>query len=172
MVKFSIKRKGYSVDEVDGFVAKLLELTEEKLRAQSDRIDELKEQLRRVTSEKNELKAREASVTMALADAVKRADELTSASEVRYSIEVNRIKTIRKRLADYKKKNPTIDTSEFDSFLVDIIGELEDGVKSLGVEDTLAPVVEQVEDNAFDLEEALTPKETLEEICKELGLID
>ena len=172
MVKFSIKRKGYSIDEVDGFVAKLLELTEEKLRAQADRIDELKEQLRRVTSEKNELKAREASVTMALSEAVKRADELSSASEVRYSIELNRIKTIRKRLADYKKKNPAIDTTEFDAFMLELIGELEEGVKNLGVEDSLVPVVEEVEESAFNIEEALTPKETLEEICKELGLID
>ena len=172
MVKFSIKRKGYSIDEVDGFVAKLLELTEEKLRAQAERIDELKTELRRVTAEKSELKAREASVTMALAEAVRRADELQSASEVRYSVELNRIKAIRKRLHDYTRQNPTIDTSEFDEFLTDMTIELQEGIKSLGVEETLVPVEEVKEEVAFDIQEALTPKETLEEICKELGLIE
>ena len=171
MVKFTIKRKGYSVDEVDGFVAKLLELTESKLREQADRIDELKEQLKKVTAEKSELKAREASVTMALTEAVKRADELESAAEVRYSIELSRIKNIRKRVTDYLKANNNSEMEEFNSYLSTIIGELEDATHSLGVGDSLATSPIDIEESTFDIQEALTPKETLEEICKELGLI-
>lgn len=174
MVKFTIKRKGYSVDEVDGFVAKLLELTENKLREQSERIGELKEELRRVTAEKSELKAREASVTMALTEAVKRSDELQSAAEVRYSIELNRIKNIRKRVGDYIAKSTELsDAEDLHSFLTSIIGELEDTTHELGITDTLVtpPVSEEEDTSGFDIQEALTPKETLEEICKELGLI-
>ena len=173
MVKFTIKRKGYSVDEVDGFVAKLLELTEAKLREQSERIDELKEELRRVTAEKSELKAREASVTMALTEAVKRSDELQSAAEVRYSIELNRIKNIRKRVADYMANAQPSDAEDVHSFLTSLIGELEDTTAEFGITDTLVtpPVTEDEEKCGFDIQEALTPKETLEEICKELGLI-
>lgn len=172
MVKFTIKRKGYSTEEVDGFVAKLLELTEEKLREQKDRIDELKEQLRKVTAEKAELKAREASVTMALTEAVKRADELESAAEVRYSIELTRIKNIRKRVSDYLKDKKVPELEDFNNYLSGIVNELEETTRQLGVEDSLvsAPVEIQKE-YEFDIQEALTPKETLEEICKELGLI-
>lgn len=172
MVKFTIKRKGYSIDEVDGFVAKLLELTEEKLREQSERIDELKQELRKVNTEKAELKAREASVTMALTEAVKRADELESAAEVRYSIELTRIKNIRRRVADYLKNNNTPEMEEFNAYLGSIVAEIEETTHELGVEDklTTAPI-EVEEEYAFDIQEALTPKETLEEICKELGLI-
>lgn len=174
MVKFTIKRKGYSVDEVDGFVAKLLELTEQKLREQSDRIGELKEELRRVTAEKNELKAREASVTLALTEAVKRADELESAAEVRYSIELNRIKAIRKRVSDYVDKNaPVPEMKEFEGFLASLVGELEECTAEIGM-GTKLEVKETdavLEESPFDIQEALTPKETLEEICKELGLI-
>lgn len=172
MVKFTIKRKGYSVDEVDGFVAKLLELTENKLKEQSDRIDELKEELRRVSAEKAELKAREASVTMALTEAVKRADELESAAEVRYSIELSRIKNIRKRVDEYAKKSLSqSEIAEFHAFLDTLISEIEDTSKQVGFEDTLPSPIEAEEESGFDIQEALTPKETLEEICKELGLI-
>lgn len=172
MVKFTIKRKGYSTDEVDGFVAKLLELTEEKLREQKDRIDELKEQLRKVTAEKVELKARESSVTMALTEAVKRADELESAAEVRYSIELTRIKNIRKRVSDYLKDKNIPEMEDFNSYLSSIVTELEETTYQLGVEDSLVSVPVEIEkEYEFDIQEALTPKETLEEICKELGLI-
>ena len=102
MAKFTIKRKGYSVDEVDEFITKLLSLTESKLEEQSKRINELKEQVRSLTAEKEEFKAKECSVSGALTEAVKRADEIQSMSETRYSLELQRIKNFRKRAAARK----------------------------------------------------------------------
>lgn len=185
MAKFSIVRKGYSVDEVDGFIAKLLELTEAKLSEQAKRINELKEELRVVREEKNELKAKEGSVSLALSEAVKKADELEEAGEKRYRAELGRIEHFRKRFSDYvdkmKKEDAlSMDVQEYQSFLLELEEELSAVMESdLNVEREVLPIPpkeEKEEDvveftNGFDLQEALTPKETLEEICKELGLL-
>ncbi len=182
MAKFTIKRKGYSVDEVDEFITKLLSLTESKLEEQSKRINELKEQVRMLTAEKEEFKAKECSVSVALTEAVKRADEIESASEIRYDLELQRLKNFRKRFLDHVERikadeNIKASVLEYDEFLSDLQTELETVMsEELNMERKVLPKdetesEEQELTNGFDLQEALTPRETLEEICKELGLL-
>lgn len=181
MAKFTIKRKGYSVDEVDEFITKLLSLTESKLEEQSKRINELKEQVRSLTAEKDEFKAKECSVSGALTEAVKRADEIQSMSETRYSLELQRIKNFRKRFLDHVERikadeNIKASVLEYDEFMANLQLELETVMsEELNMEKNVLPESEKTEEqeltNGFDLQEALTPRETLEEICKELGLL-
>ncbi len=183
MAKFTIKRKGYSVDEVDGFIAKLLELTENKLAEQSRRISELKEQVRALNAEKEEFKAREGSVSLALSEAVKRADEIDGESETRYKLELQRISQFRQRFANYVERMKAddalkADVAEYDEFLRELQEEIGDVLQTdFNMERKVLPQERSggEEDknltNGFDLQEALTPKETLEEICKELGLL-
>lgn len=181
MAKFSIKRKGYCVDEVDGFIAKLLELTEEKLSQQAKRINELKAQVLALEEEKREFKAKENSVSVALCEAVKRADEIENASEVRYSLELQRLRHFRRRFSDYVERMKCedalkADVSEYESFLKELEDELGDVMQNeLNLEPKILPEEREQKTeeytNGFNLQEALTPKETLEDICKELGLL-
>lgn len=181
MAKFSIKRKGYATDEVDGFISKLLELTENKLTEQAKRISELKEQVRSLEEEKREFKAKESSVSGALCEAVKRADELDEASQTRYYAELQRLRNVRRRFSDYVEKMKGDETLKADvvaheTFLKELEEELETVmVEELNLEPKILPIEPERENigatNGFDLQEALTPKESLEEICKELGLL-
>ena len=183
MARFSIVKKGYSVDEVEGFINKLLQLTEDRLTEQSKRINELKGELRAVTAEKNELRAREISVSQALTEAMRRADEIERAAQARYAIELNRLRLFRKRFDEYITKisdeAPISDAiSEFKGSVKALESELAEVMQNeFNLINSIPPIQElehevtKSEDNGFDLKEALTPKETLEEICKELGLI-
>lgn len=182
MARFSIVKKGYSVDEVEGFISKLLQLTEDRLTEQSKRINELKGEIRTVTAEKNELKAREISVSQALTEAMRRADEIERAAEARYAIELNRLRLFRKRFTEYISKisdqTPiSVAISEFESNVKALESELAEVmhnefnlINSIPTQD-IEQEADKSEESGFDLREALTPKETLEEICKELGLI-
>ena len=177
MSRFSIVKKGYSIDEVEGFIGKLLELTEEKLTEQAQRINELKKEVKQLNLEKSELKAKENSVSLALTEAVKRADEIERTAEARYAIELNRLRTFRARFDSYVQE-----VSEH-SPMFELLQEFEQ--KTAKLEEELVCVMQNEfcldkkvkesnylpQTNGFDLQEALTPKETLEEICKELGLI-
>ncbi len=181
MARFSITKKGYSVDEVDGFINKLLQLTEDKLTESSARINELKNEVRTLTAEKNELKAREVAVSQALTEALKRAEEIESVAEKRYAIELNRLRLFRKRFADYlmqiSDQTPVdVAIKEFEANVTMLESELSEVMqKEFNLEKNKIaerePLPEEEKEESFDLQEALTPKETLEEICKELGLI-
>ena len=178
MARFSITKKGYSIDEVDGFINKLLQLTEDKLTESSNRINELKNEVRTLTLEKNEYKAKENSISNALTEALKKAEEIENVAKARYAMEINRLALFRRRFSEYL-------SSISDQTPVDVaISEFENGVKELESElkqvmqqefnlekITVATSPQEEKADGFDLQEALTPKESLEEICKELGLI-
>ena len=174
MARFSIVKKGYSVDEVEGFITKLLSLTEDKLKEQTSRINELKGEIKTLNLEKAELKARESSVSKALSEAMKRASEIERLAESRYAIELGRLKLFRKRFTDFIKN--FIDKNSLDSAIIEFnqkVSEIENELSSVMEQEfNLEKSFESVDiDEEFDLQEAITPKETLEEICRELGLI-
>ena len=118
---------------------------------------------------------------MALCEAVKRADEIENASEVRYSLELQRLRHFRRRFSDYVERMKCedelkADVSEYESFLKELEDELGDVMQNeLNLEPKILPEEREQKTeeytNGFNLQEALTPKETLEDICKELGLL-
>lgn len=174
MARFSIVKKGYSVDEVEGFITKLLSLTEDKLKEQTSRINELKGEIKTLNLEKAELKARESSVSKALSEAMKRASEIERLAESRYAIELGRLKLFRKRFTDFIKN--FIDKNSLDSAIIEFnqkVSEIENELSSVMEQEfNLEKSFESVDQTeVFDLQDAITPKETLEEICRELGLI-
>lgn len=174
MARFSIVKKGYSVDEVEGFITKLLSLTEDKLKEQTSRINELKGEIRSLNLEKAELKARESSVSKALSEAMKRSSEIERLAESRYAIELSRLKLFRKRFTDFIKY--FIDKNSLDSAIIEFnqkVSEIENELSSIMEQEfNLEKSFESVDKvDGFDLQDALSPKETLEEICRELGLI-
>ncbi len=178
MTRFSIAKKGYSVDEVEAFVAKLLQLTEDKLAEQKERIDELKAEIRDLSAEKAELKAREGSVSQALSEALRRSSEIERSAEARYALELSRLNAFRRRFDSLRLDiEDDLNLSEITSRCISRIESIEAELKRIMIEDfglkSQVPqkIQESKEEKGFDLEEALSPKETLEEICKELGLI-
>lgn len=178
MARFTITKKGYSVDEVEGFINKLLQLTEDKLTESTARINELKSEIRALTIEKNEYKAKEQAVSKALTEALKRAEEIESVAKARYAMEINRLSVFRRRFSDYlasiSDQTPVdVAIQEFEGNVKSLESELKEVMqKEFNLEKiTVATSPEQESSEGFDLQEALTPKESLEEICKELGLI-
>ena len=176
MARFSIVKKGYSIDDVEGFITKILSLTEEKLAEQTSRIKLLKGEINDLTNQKAELKAREASVSQALFEAMRRSNEIDRAIEARYSIELNRLKAFRRRFSDLlsditDRPEISVKLSQFDQKVKDIESEIETVmIEEFNLDQNPISDLKESSD-AFDLDEAINPKETLEDICRELGLI-
>ncbi|MGN1100414.1 MAG: hypothetical protein ACI4S9_08720 [Christensenellales bacterium] len=192
-MKFSIERKGYNKNEVEAFINKVLRLTEEKLNEQRARIDELRELNANLVAQIKGLKQKENSIGYALQQANSKAEELESAAKVRYALEMQRLKSFQRRWAEQynliRHKYPTDSgLAEFESALFGMEKELGDIMRELNIpyeagdeymrfyeekKNLKVPEPEEVKpEEGFSLAEALTPKETLEDLCKELGLIE
>jgi|AGTN01.1.fsa_nt_gi hypothetical protein len=70
---------------------------EEILRAQAERIDELKRELEKATAEAERLKKREEGVADAIMFALEKAREYETEARVRFELETERLETFRKR---------------------------------------------------------------------------
>ena len=192
-MKFSIERKGYSKSEVDEFIAKLLRLTEEKLSEQRARIDELRELNANLVAQVRSVKHKETAIGYALEQANAKAEELESAAKVRYALEMQRLKSFQRRWAEQyniiRLKYPEDSgLREYEGVVFGMENELKSIMKELNIpydqgeeymqfyaerkKLKVEPPVEAEIEEGFNLAEALTPKETLEDLCKELGLIE
>lgn len=101
MANFNIVRKGYDTKQVDLYVSKLISLTDAKLLEHKNRIDELKEENRILTEKVEEYKRQEITVSDTLIHATKKANEIMTASKMRYALESERIKLFRAKWTAY-----------------------------------------------------------------------
>ena len=184
--KFQKKLRGYDVKEVDSFIAATTAAYEERLTRQAEAIDELKAQCATLRAENAAFSERERSVSKALLAASEKAEEIEAAAKVRYSLEIQRLKAFQEKWADYMDKfqgDKAIgaDVRQFAEFLTNLEQDLTAVMeRDLNMSATV-PTVKYQEglsqkakgsSHGFDLREALTPKQTLAEICRELGLTE
>lgn len=187
MSKFQIKLRGYDRKEVDDYISAVTASFEERLQAQSDRIDELRAENATLRAENDGFREREKSVSKALLAASEKAEEIEAAAKVRYSLEIQRLKQFREKWSDEldrisRDKVAFTEAKRFTDFMDELEGELTAIMEhdlnmsvTAGAEKYAEYLKEKREkkvSHGFDLKEALTPKQTLAEICKELGLTD
>ena len=101
MVNFSIVRKGYDVGQVDTYVNKIVNFTESKLLEQKKRIDSLKDENKKLADKISSYEKQETFVSEALINASKKANEIITASKMRYALESERIKLFRAKWTSY-----------------------------------------------------------------------
>ncbi len=91
MSKFSIEKKGYSISEVDDYI---LETELESSRALKDkqaRIDELRQENKKLLKELESLKQKENSISSTLIFAQEKAKEIENNSKMKYEIELKNL---------------------------------------------------------------------------------
>lgn len=183
---FSIRLRGYDKKEVDLYLARISSSSEERLKEQAERIDALRAENAELRAENDRLTAREKSVSSALLAAADKAEEIEAAAKVRYSLEIQRLKRFQEKWADYldriKGEAPlSAEVKRYGEFMAELEAELTSVMErdlNMSVEAGAEKYAEYLrekkekKEEGFNLREALTPKQTLAEICRDLGLTD
>lgn len=104
MVNFSIARKGYNIKQVDDYCTKIINFTENKLKEQKKRINLLKEENVKLYKRIKDYENQEKMVSEALINATKKANEIITASRMRFALEGERIKIFKSKWTNYVKE--------------------------------------------------------------------
>lgn len=189
-----LNKKKYKKAEVEAII------NAEKAKYESQ-IIELSDKIRDLIGENNDLKLeleihtdREDLILSTLARAEITAKEIERNAELRYELEVERLKNFTQKWNDYfnelKDKYPLYPTirkavgvkEKFDSLTdsnakpKDIIEQLDKDLnakKKFDPKKKIEDYIATTEDNGFNMEEVLNPGSLkLEDLCKELGLIE
>ena len=89
--RFSLKRKGYDVGEVEDYLAKIQAQNDGALIEQKERIADLKKQNASLTAELSSLRSREEQIKLTLLKATRTAEELDADLKRRYQAELERL---------------------------------------------------------------------------------
>ncbi len=179
------KRK-YKQKEVEQIVKEITSSYEDKLREQRERIEELLFDLNKVKTELNSYKQKDGQILDTLKDAEDKAHEIEYCSKLRYELAVKEFYGFSEKLESYfaqiSDKYPSekvlTDIGLLKEKLNKILQEIKeyDLPKSGEVFDPKAKINEYIVatgNNGFNLDEVLNPgKLELEELCRELGLIE
>lgn len=120
MAKFDIVKNGYDTKQVDDYLYKITEDSEDKLHNQLIRINDLKREVESYKTELENYKKKNDSISDALLVAVETAKQIEGNSEHIYQLEIERIRSLydkwKKILDDLVKIHPTLkdkyDTTE------------------------------------------------------------
>ncbi len=193
-----LKKKNYSAKEVSKIVENLTKENEQKLAEQRARIEELVLENNKLCATLKEYTKKEDFINNALIKAEQQASDTLLKAKMQYSLTIEKLKTFYDRWNAYfnrlYEKYPHYEevskANELKEKLkvilygsqtqsVNIVDELEKDLpreENGGVFNPQSKINEYVaatSTNGFNLEEVLNPGELeLEDICKELGLID
>ncbi len=203
---FSIERKGYNKAEVDKYIVELRSEYDEKLAEQRSRIFALKNDLAAKEKEIEEYKSKTELISVAILNAVQKADEIQKLSAERYRDEMSSLRAFHEKwTAHYNKlleRYPDDDglraIERFNCAMDDVLSgggavlreldkqfESESArLESLAASETAdaAPegksdkkpmLAERAKsDNGFSFVEAWNPTDDLDQIMKDLGLME
>ncbi|MGN1208596.1 MAG: hypothetical protein ACI4TI_03910 [Christensenellales bacterium] len=91
MRKFSIEKKGYSIDEVDEYILNKQLEQDRVLKEKQDRIDELRQENFSLSKQLESFKNKQQSISQALIDAKEKATEIEKASKLKYNLELKNL---------------------------------------------------------------------------------
>jgi len=173
--KFGIVFRGYNTDEVDAFIDRLLNATEQRFTEQYNRIIELRMIIDRQETEIDRLKVKERSIGDAIVAAQEKALDMETSARLRYKLEIERLQSFRSRIDSYfrdavKKKSLEEGCNEMLTAIDNIENEMTKVFDELNIFDAEEKEPQSIS-SGFDIEEALNPKETLDEICQSLGIM-
>ncbi len=190
------KRK-YSSKEVESLIKAELSYNEKVLSEQKERIAELVDKNKRLESELTNFKAKSETIEKAIINAERSAEKTMERSNKEYELALLKLKSFSKRWDAYFKQlqekyplYPYVKESvELGEKLKKLIGvyspketieqldselsEVEGQSVPFNPKQIINQYVAATSDNGFNLQEVLNPGELeLEDICKELGLLD
>lgn len=188
-----LTKKKYKQAEVEEIVQACECEYQVKLKEQKDRIIELTKENSDLISKLEQYKEKERLINLTMQRAEKNAQKLKEKSELQYSSEIERLRIFAKRWENYftllKEKYPVyapVDDAIDIKQRLSMVLKLSNASKIL---DKLDKVMDEkhvakgdivagdlsvsVSENGFNLDEVLNPGELeLEDLCKELGLLD
>lgn len=179
-------KKVYTSADVQRFLDEVKKGYEDTLFAQRERIDSLKAQCDELEKENRRLTAGQNAIARSITKAVEKADEIQRITLIKYNQEIAALKSFHDKWQSYYTK--IIEKYPLDDDLVaasrvnskisavlDDSGALEEqfereSQRLRGAEET-ASAIDSKSSSGFSFEEALHPKEKLEDILKELGVV-
>lgn len=191
-----LNKKKYSAKEVEALLEAELSSTQQTMREQKDRINELVQVNRQLESELFCLKEKESMIDKALINAESQAQQTIEKSNREYELALLRLKSFSKRWDLYfeqlKEKYPlypyakeSVELGEKLKKLIgacsaqEIVEELDEqlgevnGEQPFDAKKAFDGYLATTSENGFNLQEVLNPgRLELEDICKELGLLD
>lgn len=191
-----LKKRKYKKKEVESLLAVFKIAYEAKLAEQKETVIGLNKEIAELKSELSLYKDKEEAILSTMETAEISAINVKEKANLQYSLELERLKQFSKRwesyINDLKEKYPMyapisiadeiksdINKLSGDEDVKEIIEGLDDKLieaefnKPFNPKAKIRDYIAATGDNGFNLEEVLNPGELkLEEICKELGLID
>lgn len=187
-----LKKRKYKAADVRLMIGAVVSKYEERMNALREKTLEISNENKRLMEELERLKNKESLVLSTLERAEQTASDVKSDIDTQYELEVLRLKNFAKKWNGYfealKKKYPAYTKTKkainvIDTFskivdqtdaksVINQIDEMLDEVNPLSKNETNEQAVTE-KTNGFDINEVLYPGALkLEDICKELGLID
>ena len=191
-----LKKKKYKKAEVLAMLEEYKNEYETRLVEQKANMQELVREKNELAGQLDAIKSRESLIIATLERAEKTAAELIEQAELEYSLEIDRLKAFSEKWESYfkkvKEKYPTSNVvkkavsvkRKIDLVLKNdenskkIINEIDglisgDKKKKFNPKEKIRDYIAATGDNGFNLDEVLNPgKLQLEDLCKELGLIE
>lgn len=191
------KKRKYKAAEVEKIINENSAEYEKKLAEQRGRIKELTAENRKLSADLYGFKQKEENIAYALTEAEARAGEIRGAAEAEYELSARSLRIFSARWKEYfdrlKEKYPLypaakqaeelrqklavlLKTGNNRALSGELSAALDTAVPAAGKFDPRGKIEEYIaatESNGFNLEEVLNPGELkLEDLCKELGLIE
>ncbi len=186
---FDLEDRKYTKAEVAELLRKQKFQYEENLSEKKDRIFDLVEKSKALIAENNTLKRKDKLVGKAIVDAVEKAKEIEDTAKKKFENGINRLKFFEGKFVNYykkiQKKYPIDeDIMKLEDFLLkmdevlnlDNMSKNEVSTNMFETNDYISAKEKQPSmlipnESGFDINEALNPSKDLEDICRELGLI-
>lgn len=191
-----LNKRKYKKKEVESLITVFKIAYEAKLAEQKSAVLELNEEVARLKAELSQYKNKEDIILSTMETAESAALGVKEKANLQYSLEIERLKQFSSRWEKYlnylKDKYPMYDPISKAIEIKEVIDEIGDTVNAKDVIEEIDDKLIDAElnrpfnprakikdyiaatgDNGFNLEEVLNPGELdLEDLCKELGLID
>ena len=191
-----LNKRKYKKKEVESIITVVKIAYEARLADQKEVVLELNKEIAALKVELSAYKEKEGVILSTMENAQQSAESLKERAELQYALEVERLKQFSSRweryLEDLKEKYPLYQPVEKATEIMDVIDGLSNDAdaketvelldaklvdaemaKPFNPKQKIRDYIAATGDNGFNLEEVLNPGELeLEEICKELGLID
>lgn len=193
-----LSKRKYKKSEVEELINEAIKKSQEKLDLEKEKVLELNVENKRLLLELDNYKNQDALINSAIKSAQKKADEIVLSAKKVYDLEIESLKSFVLRFDGYfsyiiekyphypavieaKKVYDTVANVLDKKSSKDAVKEIEDSIKkaknvgktTFNPKQKIEDYVVATSDNGFNLDEVLNPGELhLEDLCKELGLID
>ncbi len=193
-----LDKKKYKASEVEMLLQENSFAYEEKLKEQRTRLRELIEENNQLLLDLEYYKEKEANIVNALTDSEEKAESVRKKNELQYALTVQSLKEFNEKWMGYfkqlREKYPTSNIAEkalklqscLEKLLIDgnnrvVVDSLDKQFSNLKNKKTdvfnpkqkINEYIAATDGNGFNLDEVLNPGVLeLEDLCKELGLID